>query len=79
MPSEELAPEATVATVGEHALIRYIRARLTPAPDWLIVDVGDDAAVYEPRRNALEVITTDAIVEGVHFDRSFTPGIVPSP
>ena len=73
MPSEELAPDATIATVGEHALIRYIRARLTPAPDWLIVDVGDDAAVYEPQRNALEVITTDAIVEGVHFDRSFTP------
>jgi thiamine-monophosphate kinase len=73
MPSEELAPEATIATAGEHALIRHVRARLTPAPDWLIVDVGDDAAVYEPRRNALEVITTDAIVEGVHFDRSFTP------
>ena len=73
MPSEELAPEATIATAGEHALIRHIRARLTPAPDWLIVDVGDDAAVYEPQRNALEVITTDAIVEGVHFDRAFTP------
>jgi thiamine-monophosphate kinase len=73
MPSEKLAAEATVATAGEHALIRHIRARLTPAPDWLVVDVGDDAAVYEPQRNALEVITTDAIVEGVHFDRAFTP------
>jgi thiamine-monophosphate kinase len=73
MPSEELAREATIATAGEHALIRHIRARLTPAPDWLIVDVGDDAAVYEPPRNTLEVITTDAIVEGIHFNRSFTP------
>ena len=73
MPSEELTPEATIATAGEHELIRRIRARLGPAPDWLIVDVGDDAAVYEPQRNALEVITTDAIVEGVHFDRAFTP------
>jgi thiamine-monophosphate kinase len=73
MPSEELTPEATIATAGEHALIRHIRARLAPAPDWLIVDVGDDAAVYEPPRNAFEVITTDAIVDGVHFDRTFTP------
>jgi thiamine-monophosphate kinase len=73
MPSEELAPDVTIATAGEHALIGRIRARLTPAPDWLIVDVGDDAAVYEPPRNTLEVITTDAIVEGVHFDRAFTP------
>jgi thiamine-monophosphate kinase len=64
---------ATVASVGEHGLIQRIRSRLSPAPDWLIVDAGDDAAVYEPQRNALEVITTDAIVEGVHFDRTFTP------
>jgi thiamine-monophosphate kinase len=86
MPSEDLAgtsgqetrssdaePPATVASAGEHALIQRIRGRLSPAPDWLIVDAGDDAAVYEPPRNALEVITTDAIVEGVHFDRRFTP------
>ncbi len=73
MPSEELTPEATIASAGEHALIRHIRARLSPAPEWLVVDVGDDAAVYEPQRNALEVITTDAIVDGVHFDQRFTP------
>ena len=73
MPSEELTPEATIASAGEHALIRHIRARLSPAPEWLVVDVGDDAAVYEPQRNAFEVITTDAIVDGVHFDRSATP------
>ena len=75
MPSEELTPEATIASAGEHALIRHIRARLSPAPEWLVVDVGDDAAVYEPQRNALEVITTDAIVDGVHFDRRFTPAL----
>jgi thiamine-monophosphate kinase len=73
MRSEELTPEATIAAAGEHELIRRVRARLGPAPDWLIVDAGDDAAVYEPQRNTLEVITTDAIVEGVHFDRAFTP------
>src|SRR6187401_1671748 len=63
----------TVVTLGEHALVARIRQRLGPAPDWLIVDVGDDAAVYEPARNRLEVITTDAIVDGVHFDRRFVP------
>jgi len=35
--------------------------------------LGDDAAVVVPERNALEVVTTDALVEGVHFDRAFTP------
>ena len=62
-----------VADVGEHALISRIRERLSPSPAWLLVDVGDDAAVYEPPRGLVEVITTDAVVEGVHFDRRFVP------
>ncbi len=39
----------------------------------MIVGIGDDAAVVEPERNRLEVLSVDAIVEGVHFDRHFTP------
>jgi len=37
------------------------------------VGIGDDAAVVEPERNRLEVLTTDALIDGVHFDRQFTP------
>jgi thiamine-monophosphate kinase len=66
-------PDSVIRNIGEHALIERIRARLVPAPDWLLVDVGDDAAVYEPARGLVEVITTDAIVDGVHFDRRFVP------
>jgi thiamine-monophosphate kinase len=57
--------------ISEHALIERIRARLAPPPAWVIVGIGDDAAVIEPARNSLEVLTTDALVEGVHFDRAF--------
>ena len=39
----------------------------------MTVGIGDDAAVVEPERNKLDVLTVDAIVEGVHFDRRFTP------
>ncbi len=67
------AASAIVAETGEHALIERIRRRLPPAPDWLVVDVGDDAAVVEPVRGELEVITADAVVDGVHVDRRFTP------
>ncbi len=42
-------------------------------PPWVIVGPGDDAAVIEPERGALDVLTTDAQVEGVHFDRRFVP------
>jgi len=68
-----LSTPSSVADVGEHALIARVRDRVPPAPDWVAVGVGDDAAVVEPARNLLEVVTTDAMVEGVHFERSFTP------
>lgn len=37
-----------------------------------MVGIGDDAAVAQPARGALEVLTTDALVEGVHFDLAFS-------
>src|SRR5687768_11268035 len=60
-----------VADVGERALIERIRRRIPPAPAFVIVGIGDDAAVVEPERNLLEVLTTDCQVEGVHFDQTF--------
>ncbi|HVZ20153.1 MAG TPA: AIR synthase related protein, partial [Vicinamibacterales bacterium] len=62
----------TISSLGEHALIQRITARLT-MPSWVVVGPGDDAAVVEPERGALDVLTTDSLVEGVHFDRRFVP------
>jgi len=59
-------------TRGERALIAAIRARLPRNPAWLAVGIGDDAAVAEPERGALEILTTDTLVEGIHFDRRFS-------
>jgi thiamine-monophosphate kinase len=61
-----------VSDAGERALIERIRALLPPAPSWLVVGIGDDAAVAQMDRGALTVLTTDALVEGVHFDRRFS-------
>ena len=63
----------TISECSERELIARIQARLPPAPDWLLVGIGDDAAVVEPERNRVEVLTVDAVVEGVHFDRAFVP------
>jgi len=62
----------TVSEIGEHALISRITARLA-TPPWVLVGPGDDAAVIRPERGALDVLTTDAQVEGIHFDRRFVP------
>ena len=57
---------------GERELIAAIRARVPAAPPWLLVGIGDDAAVVKPERGALEILTTDGLVEGIHFDRRFS-------
>jgi thiamine-monophosphate kinase len=62
----------TVSEFGERALIERISARLT-SPPWVVIGPGDDAAVIEPERGTLDVLTTDALVEGIHFDRRFCP------
>jgi thiamine-monophosphate kinase len=62
----------TVADLGERALIDRIRRRIPGARALLPVGIGDDAAVAVPDRGALQVLTTDAVVEGIHFDRRFS-------
>ena len=62
----------TVSDLGEHELIARVTARLA-MPAWVVVGPGDDGAVIEPERGALDVLTTDAQVEGVHFDHRFMP------
>lgn len=62
----------TVAELGEHALLARIRVRLPrPRPD-VVIGVGDDAAVVATTRNEQTVVTTDALVEGVHFARRWS-------
>ena len=52
-------------------MIARIRAVVPPARASVVVGIGDDAAVVEPERGRLTVATTDALVEGIHFERAF--------
>jgi thiamine-monophosphate kinase len=54
----------------EDELIARLRERVRDAGGRrLLVGIGDDAAVWQPSRGNRSVITTDALVEGVHFRR----------
>jgi len=53
-------------------MIARITSRLA-MPPWVVVGPGDDAAVIKPARGALDVLTTDALVDGIHFDLRFVP------
>ena len=72
MTTPDSIGQTTIAAVGERGLIERIRRRLPPAPGALVVGVGDDAAVDAGERGSLSVLSTDALVEGVHFDRRFS-------
>jgi thiamine-monophosphate kinase len=63
---------STVSSLGERALIARITSRLV-MPPWVAVGPGDDAAVIRPARGMFDVLTTDAQVDGIHFDLRFVP------
>ena len=56
---------------GERALVDWLR-RHAPRADGLVRGVGDDAAVVRCGRDPL-VVTSDMLVEGIDFERSWMP------
>ncbi len=53
------------------------RARAGAAGPAIALGIGDDAAIVEPPRGTRIVVTTDALVEDVHFRRRFmAPAII---
>lgn len=64
-----------ISSLGEFGLIDRMQSRLADIPrsENLIVGIGDDAAVYRAGETTLHVVTTDVLIEGVHFDRTFIP------
>jgi thiamine-monophosphate kinase len=62
----------TVSELGERALLARILDRLPRQPASVVVGPGDDAAVIESTRNHRLVVTTDAVVEGVHVSRALS-------
>ncbi len=57
----------------EDELVAAIRAVVEappergPGPRPILLGIGDDAAAWRPSRSHLSVITTDALIDGVHF------------
>lgn len=61
-----------IATLGEFGLIDHLTRNFEIQNASTIISVGDDAAVVD-HFGKQTVITTDLLLEGVHFDLMYTP------
>ncbi|MEX0747594.1 MAG: thiamine-phosphate kinase [Rhodothermales bacterium] len=63
-----------IKEVGEFGLIDRLSAILGKSSDPdVVAGIADDAAVYRIDDDRVEVVTTDMLIEGVHFDRLVMP------
>ncbi len=61
-----------LSSLGEFGLIERIAQQVVLRNESTIKGIGDDAAVLAPG-SKYQVITTDLLLEGIHFDLTYTP------
>ncbi len=61
-----------LSSLGEFGLIERIAQQVIIRNESTIKGIGDDAAVLSPG-SKYQVVTTDLLLEGIHFDLTYTP------
>ena len=62
-----------IATLGEFGLIDRLTEGIKPENESTKYGVGDDAAVLSYPSEKQLLVTTDLLMEGVHFDLTYVP------
>lgn len=62
-----------ISEMGEFKFIEHITKSFSKSNKNTIKDIGDDAAVIKISSNKYQLISTDMLIEGVHFDLSYVP------
>ena len=67
-----MSDRTELSELGEFGLIEHLTKNLKTSQTSTVKGVGDDAAVID-RVDYYELVSTDMLVEGVHFDMSYSP------
>jgi len=61
-----------LAKVSEFDFIAQIQKQFASTPDFVSLGIGDDAAAFLPSRGCLVLLTTDTLIEDIHFSRAYS-------
>lgn len=62
-----------ISKYGEFGLIRHLTSSIQIHNASTLKGVGDDCAVLAPAPDMRQLVTTDLLMEGIHFDLQYTP------
>ncbi|MCS6822973.1 MAG: thiamine-phosphate kinase [Cytophagaceae bacterium] len=62
-----------LSTLGEFGLINRIKSNTSLRNKESIIGIGDDAAVLYKNENEYTLLSTDLLIEGIHFDLTYCP------
>ena len=68
----ENKPLTKLSTLGEFGLIRHLTQDIKLKNESSLKGVGDDAAVLDYKDKKV-LVSTDMLIEGVHFDLAYAP------
>lgn len=61
-----------ISTLGEFGLIRHLTDKIELKNESTLKGIGDDAAVLDYKEKEV-LVTTDLLLEGIHFDLTYVP------
>lgn len=62
-----------ISEIGEFGLIDRLTDNMPPLSQYTAKGVGDDCAVLTPKEGEEITVTTDMLLEGIHFDLTYVP------
>jgi len=65
--------ETEISTLGEFGLIKHLTQKMPHINSSTRYGVGDDCAVISYDEGKMTLLTTDLLLEGIHFDLTYVP------